>query len=86
MQQNVALLVPVGIELDASLLHKHTTEAFERVKTVATEIASKFALHGFLLVCVDDAGIHSGRGELIESRAQVGRALGLKQIVKDSHL
>ena len=74
-----------AVELNAPLLHEHPTEAFDRIKTVTAEIASKFALHGFLLVCVDDAGIHTGGGKFIQARAQVGRTLGLKQIVKDAH-
>src|ERR1043166_3411286 len=37
------------------------------------------------LGCVDDTGVHSGGGEFVEARTQVGRTLGLKKVVEGAH-
>src|SRR5205823_10313692 len=47
IEQNRSLLVPVRVELDAALLHQDAAEMFERIESVACEIASVFALHSF---------------------------------------
>src|ERR1041385_4392924 len=49
MKQNRVMLVPIGIQLDASLLNQNTAEVFEWFECVAGEIA----FHGWSpLVCV----------------------------------
>src|SRR5207249_10134699 len=92
MKQNRGMLVPIGIQLDASLLHQNTAEVFEWFECVAGEIAfhgwspglrfSKSSCSG----CVDNSGIHPGRGVFLQASSQIGIPLGLKEIVESPHL
>src|SRR6266516_585831 len=78
VQQDGRLLVPIGVQLDAALLHQDAAEVFEGVECVSCEVASVCALHSILLLgCVDDAGIHAGGGVFVQAGAQIGGPLGL---------
>ena len=76
------LLVPVGVELNAALLHQHWPEMFGGSKLL--RVRSAFTL--FLpSACVDDAGVDPGGGVFVEAGGQIGGALRLVEVVKDSH-
>ena len=80
VQQDVDLLVPVGIELDPALLHEHPAIVLPRV----AKWSGNICLHPPLLTGMNDPGLHPGRHEVVEPGLEVGFPLRLIQVVDET--
>src|SRR5579863_9954352 len=81
VQQYGGLLVPVGIQLDPSLLHEYARELLKRIESVARQVG----FHASSLTGINDADVQAGGGIFSQAGCKIRGSLRLIQIVKNSH-
>src|SRR5262245_54892849 len=82
--EDIVPFIPIGIELDAALLHQDAVEIFRGIKALPADVRA----HDGRLVSgfIENARLEAEAKVFVEPRAQIALTLRLEKVVKGAHL